>query len=469
MDPTRLGLVELAAHIRRGALSATECARALLDRVHDHQHLGAFITLDPDRLLRQAKRADEVLARHGALGSLHGVPVAVKDNIDTSCLPTTGGTPSLHGHRPDADAAVVLALRQAGALVMGKTNLDELAYGVTGDNAVFGTTRNPFDHNRIAGGSSGGSAVAVSARLAPAALGTDTGGSVRIPAALCGVTALRPTQGRYPQHGVMTVSSTRDTVGPLAATVADVALLDAALAGATRAPLAPADLAGLRMGVLSRPFFAGLAPDLAQVVDARLAELARQGVELVGIDLPQHIAQSIITAGFPIAFYETPITVQAYLAQTAQAPSLADVVERCGSPGIRRTLTGLLGEDKVPIADYLHAMTVQRPALQRTYRELFATHRLDALVYPTVPLTAAAIGVDEVELGGQMISAFLAYTRNTGPGSCIGWPGLTLPAGVDDAGLPVGLSLETTPGRDQTLLRIGHACELLFGPLPPSG
>ncbi|MCO6009885.1 indoleacetamide hydrolase [Actinoallomurus purpureus] len=471
MNPSELPLTEVAAHIRRGDLSAVEYATALLERVEDHAHLNAFITVDADALLSAAKNADQAQAGGEPLGVLHGVPIAVKDNIDTVDLPTTGGTPALRTHRPAADADAVRLLRQAGALVLGKTNLHELAYGVTSGNGAFGPVANPYDTGRIAGGSSGGTAAAVAARLAAAGLGTDTGGSVRMPASLCGVAGLRPTMGRYPQRGIMLVSRTRDTIGPLARTVADVRLLDTVLSGADEDTGTVADaLTGVRLGVVRHPFAEGLAPDLARIFERRLAELTACGADVVDVAFPAHAGDLIAKAGFPIAFHETTLDLPRYLEESGTGLSLAEVVERCGSADVRGILAGLLGDAAVAPADYREALTVHRPALDAMVREVFAENGLTALVWPTTPLTAAPIGSEEVSLGGERVSAFLAYTRTTNLGSIVGWPGVSVPAGLDDAGLPIGFALDGLPGSDPALLRVAEACEHVFGPLPePAG
>jgi Asp-tRNA(Asn)/Glu-tRNA(Gln) amidotransferase A subunit family amidase len=471
MDPAALSLAQAAAQIRLGELSAVEYAARLLERIDEHVHLNSFITVRADALLTAAQAADRAQARGEPLGQLHGVPIAVKDNLDTAGLPTTGGTPALRTHQPVADADGVRLLRRAGALVLGKTNLHELAYGVTSNNAEFGPVINPHQPGRIAGGSSGGTAAAVAARLVAAGLGTDTGGSVRVPASLCGVAGLRPTMGRYPQRGIMLLSRTRDTIGPLARTVADLQLLDAVLSNAEEQGAAEPDtsidvLAGLRLGIVRHPFADGLPTDLSRVFDQRLAELTACGVNLVEVEFPAHTGDLIVKAGFPIAFHETTVDLPRYLEASNAGRSLAEIVEQCGSADVKQILASLIGDDAVAVADYQKAMTVYRPALDEMVRTAFAAHGLTALVWPTTPLTAAPLGVEEATLGDEQISAFLAYTRTTNLGSIIGWPGVSVPAGFDDVGLPIGLALDGQPGSDRMLLRIARACEHVFGPMP---
>jgi indoleacetamide hydrolase len=209
--PHELGVADAAAAIRSGALSAQALAEALLKRCAAAAPLNAFISLEPERVRAAARAADDLQRRGNKLGPLHGVPLALKDNFDTADYATTAGTPALAAHRPRRDATVVARLRAAGALVLGKANMQELAFGPTSNNAAFGPVHNPYDRARIPGGSSGGTGAAVAARLAPAGLGTDTGGSVRVPASLCGIVSLRPSMLRWPQAGIVPISHTRAT------------------------------------------------------------------------------------------------------------------------------------------------------------------------------------------------------------------------------------------------------------------
>lgn len=479
MDPARLGLAEAARLVRTGELSAERYAAGLLERIEQHAALNAFITVRPEQLLEDARRADRAVLRGEKLGPLHGVPVAVKDNIDTADLATTAGTPALRNHHPKADAECVRRLRRAGALVLGKTNLHELAYGLTSDNAYFGAVGNPYDPGRIAGGSSGGTACAVAAGLVAGGLGTDTGGSVRVPAALCGVAALRPTVGRYSARGLVLVSGTRDTVGPIARTVADVALLDGVLAETPNVETADVEasgaefpgesgLAGLRLGVPSA-FHDGLAPDLDRLLRRRLSELSDAGAELVDVPCPVGLDGLIARAGFPIAFRETPLELDRYLRAAGSALTVADVVGACASADVKELLAGLIGGAAIPETDYRDAIRTHRPELDRMLRQMLTEHRVEAIVWPTTPVAAAPLGSTEVELGGRAVPAFLGYTRTTNPGSIVGWPGVSVPAGLDDTGLPVGLALDAPPGADRWLLAIAAAVESLFGPLPAPG
>ena len=243
-----LGVREAAQAIRAGELTAEALAEALLARCASASSLNLFITLEPETVRAAARRADQRRRRGERLGPLHGVPLVIKDNIDTADFPTTGGTPGLAAHRPKRNAVIVQQLLDAGGIVLGKANLQELAYGPTNNNAAFGPARNPYDSTRIPGGSSGGSGAAVAARLAPAGLGTDTAGSVRVPASLSGVTSFRPSTLRWSQAGIVPISHTRDTAAPMARNVGDCVLLDGVVTnGSTE--VAPARLKGLRLGL----------------------------------------------------------------------------------------------------------------------------------------------------------------------------------------------------------------------------
>src|SRR5213083_2384337 len=281
-----LTATEALSAIAAGDLRAETYAAILLRRAQSLKNLNVLISQDPEQVLEAARAADQVRAHGHLLGPLHGLPLLIKDNINSAMLPTTAGTPSLIGNRPRANAHVLDALLRAGGIVFGKCNMHELAFGITSNNGAFGPVRNPYDPSKIPGGSSGGNAAGVAARFAPAGIGSDTGGSTRIPAALCGVVGFRPTVGRYPGTGtlagvreVVPIAHTRDTPGPIARSVADVALLDAVIMGQPLA-LRRASLHGLRLGVARRSFFADLDPGLEEVVDEALRRLQDSGVIL---------------------------------------------------------------------------------------------------------------------------------------------------------------------------------------------
>ncbi|MBB3082445.1 amidase family protein [Geodermatophilus sabuli] len=434
---------------RIAASSAAEVVAGSLARAHEIAALGAFVTVAE--------------APVGGSGSLAGVPVAVKDNLDTRDLPTTGGTPALRDSRPGRDQHAVERLRAAGAAVVGKTNLHELALGVTSNNAAFGPVRNPHDPSRSAGGSSGGSAVAVATGVVPVALGTDTGGSVRVPAAHCGLVGWRPTVGRWGTGRTVPISRTRDTAGVLATTVADAATVDELVTGQ------PAPTAGegpLRLGVPRTGFYDDLHPDVAATARHALDLLADAGVELVEVDVAD-AHELDAECGFPIVFFEVALELPAYLAGLPGPEgrlTFADVLEQVASPDVRGALE-FAASGSVTEAVY-RANLVVRERLRAAYTAALRPAdggRLDALVYPTVPLPAPPVGDDDTtELNGRQVPVFLTTIRNTGPGSTAGMPAISLPAGATAAGLPIGVSLESLPGDDGRLLAAAARVEAVL-------
>lgn len=468
---TSTELFELSARearklIASGQISALEYAEALLGRCETCKALNAFITLDGKALLNAARSADQKRAQRDELGPLHGLPIAVKDNIDTASMPTSGGTPALRDNVPPRDAPVVHRLFEAGALLAGKTNMHELAFGITNNNAAFGPARNPYDPRMIPGGSSGGTAVALAARLAPLGLGSDTGGSVRIPAALCGIAGMRPTIGRYPASGVVPISATRDTPGPMARDIADLALLDGVSTGAAQR-IKPLDLRDVRLGVPKPYFYDDLDPELVQAMDRSLATLADLGAVLVEVALP-HVAELDHPASFTIVFYEALRGLARYLEQSSVTVGVEDVVDEIASPDVAEVFRVMRNEGKVSDADYRKAVEQQRPRLQEAYRRYFLENRVLAMVFPTTPLPARPIGEDDtVMLNGKRVPTFSTYIRNCDPGSVAGVPGVSLPIGLTKAGLPLGLEIDGPWGSDRILLQLAYALEGATAPLAP--
>ncbi|MCE9659650.1 MAG: indoleacetamide hydrolase [Burkholderiales bacterium] len=461
MDVTALTISEAAGALQRGEMSALAYADALLAQAEKAASLNAFIHHDPEQVRAAARAADA----KGAGGPLHGVPLALKDNLDTADMPTTGGTPGLKGHRPKRNGPVVQSLLDAGAIAFGKANLHELAYGITNNNGGFGAARNPYDPTRIPGGSSGGVGAAVGARIVPGGVGTDTGGSVRVPAALCGIVGFRPTTGRWSSAGVVPISHTRDTPGPMTRSVADCILLDSVVTGSA-ATVAAASLKGLRLGVPRAHFWSPLDTETARLMEAVLARLKDAGAILVEADIAD-VARLDGEAGFPIALYETVTDLNAYLAGHGSPLRYAELVAQCASPDVAGLLQSLRGEAAIPEAAYRHALGVLRPQLQAAYRDHFRKQEIDAVVFPTTPLPAAPIGDDEtVALNGERVPTFFTFIRNSSPGSVAGIPGISLPAALTAAGLPLGIELDAAEGADARLLAIALAVERVLPKLP---
>jgi len=447
---------DLIARFGAGTLGVREHAEAVIDAAKAGSGLGAILSLDDKALLDQADIADKRY-RNGSARTLEGLCLAVKDNIDTADLPTTCGTRAFRGPAP-LEAEALGRLSRLGALVAMKTNLHELAYGITSNNAVFGAVHNPWRSNHIAGGSSGGTAAVVAAGIVPAGLGTDTGGSVRIPAALCGVAGLRPSTGRYPAAGVAPISSTRDTIGPIATCVADLALLDRAMAR-DPALLLEREARSIRLGVPRSGLWEDLETGLGELCESILRVFAGEGVTLVEADPPGLMAHTE-SASFPIALYETMQELPMYAER--RGVSLSALIDGVGSPDVRRILESQLGDDAVTSAIYSEAMTVHRPALQRIWAEYFRENRLDGAIFPTTPLTARPIGCDEmVEIDGRWSATFETYVRNTSHSTLIGAPGVSLPIGFSRE-LPVGLEIDGLPGADLDLLSVAAALERLI-------
>lgn len=412
-----------------------------------NSRLKALITVDDEGARRAAATADLAAARGQFLGLLHGIPIAVKDNIDTAGLRTTYGSAFFKEHVPSHDATVVKLLRRAGAVIVGKATLHEFAFGVRSHNPVIGQCRNPWDPTRIPGGSSGGSGVAVATGMAEMALGTDTGGSVRIPAALNGITGLRPTCGRVSNQGCMPVSPTHDTIGPMARSVDEVARLFAVISGYDPAdplsedraltnflPRLQDGIAGLRVGRPRNHYFENMSPPVASAMDEAIRTLSRLGAQIVDIDVP--------AAADAHAWATTMIYSDAC---AFHAERLAEGGDRWAPQTLERMRMGL----KYTGADYARAMR-QREEWCRVLQGVFG--KVDVLLSPASPTVAPLIDDDRT-----LFEATRAVTLNTYAGAFGRLPGLSVPCGFSPEGLPIGLQLEAAPWNEPTLLRAGWA------------
>jgi indoleacetamide hydrolase len=453
---------EIRRALEQGSARSADLAEQWIARTEAASALNCYVSFDAASLLKQAAKADARRAAGERLPLL-GIPIALKDNIEASGFPCGNGTGALHGRHPSGDAELVRRLRAAGALIPGKVGLHELAFGITTNNAVTGAVRNPWNTSRIPGGSSGGSGVAVAARLVPAAIGTDTGGSVRVPAALCGVAGFRPTVGRVSADGIAPISATRDTAGPLARSVADLALLDGVLTDDSSA-IPPVSLRGLRLGLPQTYFWEDLEPGVRNQAEAAVATLRTAGVEMVPVDLPG-IAQLDGEVSFVVALYEFVRDMTAYLRDKSRGITFEQLIAGIGSADVKAIAGPLVGDGAVPEAAYRQAMEA-RKRLQALYADTFAKTGVAGLIFPTTPSTAARIGEDETfELHGRACPTFATFIRNADPGSNAALPGLSLPIGLS-GGLPVGLAIEGPAGSDRRLLAIGAAIEAALPPMP---
>jgi aspartyl-tRNA(Asn)/glutamyl-tRNA(Gln) amidotransferase subunit A len=429
------------------SVELVERALARIDRLDGR--LGAFVLVLAAEALAEAEERDATRRRGAGTGPLHGVPVAVKDLIDVAGAVTAAGSPKLAGNLAARDAEVVARLRAAGAVVVGKTRTHEFAYGVVTPGTV-----NPWDPERIAGGSSGGSAAAVAAGLVPAALGSDTAGSIRIPSACCGVVGLKPTWGRVPATGVWPLSWSCDHVGPIAADVADVALLDRVLAGEPGPPgpagphgPAPGDRPGApRIGRLAPAGLEPVDPAVTAVVDELCRRLEAAGTRIDEVTLPLAAARGAVAA--------------IVLAEAAEAH--ARLLAETGEDGYSRAMRSMLRIGRSALAGEYLAGLRYRGRFVAQVEGLLAGR--DALLLPTLPCVAPPVDARTVTVAGTQVGVQTALTRLPGPFNCSGSPVLSLPAGLV-GGLPVGVSLVGRIGGDRDLLEVAAWVEAAAPPV----
>ena len=445
-------IAEIGAALRNKKISVRELTEEALRRVVDaNPDLNAFITVTDAAARSRAAALENELARGTDRGPLHGIPIAHKDNIFTRGVRTTGGSKIFADFVPDYDATIVGQLNDAGANVIGKTGLHEFAYGITSNNPHFGAIRNPWDLERIPGGSSGGSAAAVAAGLVPLATGTDTGGSIRIPASFCSVVGLKPTYERVSRKGVMPLGLTLDHAGLLARTVRDVALAFSLIAehSSGYAPAGHADLRGMRIGVPENFFVERIAPDVMLSFRAAVQTAAALGAHVTEIKLPD--VEAINVVGRIVQLSEVSALLARYLGQG----------EKDRRQEIGRDIQVLVDQGRlIPAVDYLNAQRV-RTVLARDFSKIWK--HLDCLMTPATPITAPKIGEMNVDFGSFTEDVRIAATRLARPFNVLGWPALALPCGFSSAGMPIGLQVVAPPQQEDTLLQAGAALEDAFG------
>lgn len=457
---TSLSASEVLAAMESGALTAEDYVEILIDRISRNARLNAVISIEPEQVREAARQADAARAA-GQGGSLLGLPILVKDSIDTEMLPTTGGTPGLAASSSLDNAAVVQTLLDAGAILLGKTNLHELSAGYTTTNPFTGATLNPYDFSRVPGGSSGGNGAALAARFAPVALGEDTAGSVRVPAALNGIIGFRPTSGRYSQDGVIPLSTTLDTIGPMARTVEDIALIDGVVTGEATT-LDHVALDELRIGVPGAYFRELLDPVVQSAIARTLDRLQAAGVEIVEADI---LIDGELTTGASLAInlFEVPLALSAYLAESGAAVSLTELAAQIASPDVA-FLLNLAISGAVTEPEYNAIVGGLLPSLEDVYIGYLEAHDLDAVLLPSNVIPAPRIGEMAVTVDGTEHSVFDLFFRLGHYLPLVRAPALSLPIGQLPDGLPVGgVDLAGRPGEDQRILAIGHA---ISGVLP---
>ncbi|MFF2729719.1 amidase [Streptomyces sp. NPDC058008] len=449
MQPFELSLTEASRAVRARELSPVELTGSVLDRIGTVDgRLGAYVDVAASAARAAAVRAEREIVTGGPRGPLHGIPMGLKDLIDAEGMPTTASSDVRAGHIAPHDSHVAERLRAAGAVLLGKTHTHEFAYGLTTPQ-----THNAWDHSRVAGGSSGGSAVAVASGGATFAMGTDTGGSIRVPAALNGVVGLKPTYGLVSRFGVTSLSWSLDHVGPLTRTVQDAALVLSATEG--HDPRDPAsvtgvqadfvggrDLRGLRVGVPSNYYFERVSPEVEEAVRRAIERLSELGAELVDVEIPMARYIQAVQWGLMVpeatAYHERSLRVTADL----YAPDVRILLE---------------AGELTSAGDYLRAQRA-RTMMRDAWARMFAG--IDVLAAPTVPMTAAEAGQETVEWADGTTEAVSdSYVRLSAPANITGIPALTLPVGHDRDSLPIGMQLMARPFRDATVLRVGEAYE----------
>lgn len=465
------GLADLPATkaveaMRNGEIKSEQYARALLDRAENLKQLNAFRTLDPQSVLEAARSADTKRAAGGPLGALHGLPIPVKDSVNTKAFPTSSGTRALRDFRPKNDAPIVKSLVGEGAIIMGKTNLHELSFGWTSNNETFGPVRNPYNLDRTPGGSSGGSGVAVAARVAPLAVAEDTWASIRLPAAFCGLAGLRPTFGRYPDDGIMPLTAGRfDQVGPLARTVGDLVLFDSAVTGDKR-QLSAASLKGVRIGVSREFFWEGLDPEVERLANEGLKKLRDAGAVIVEAKVPD-IVKSSPDIAVVIISYDAKESIANFLLQQGTGVSFDEMMQKV-SNNVKSLFEALALPPNRPSKEVYEANLVKLAALKAEVGGYFEKQGIAALVSPATMVPPPRIGEeDEVQIGGNKVPLAAALARNMALGSCGGMASLMLPAGLTKDSLPVGLEFAALPGKDRDLLGLGLSLEGVLGSIRP--
>jgi mandelamide amidase len=461
-DLSELTAVEAVSALRNGEITAENYADALLARAERFKALNSFITLRPDEVRRAARAADKRRARGGALGLLHGLPIAVKDSIDTKSLPTTNGTRALRDFHPKADAGVLLPLLAQGAIVMGKTNLHELSCGWTSNNAVFGPVLNPYDQTRTPGGSSGGSAAAVAARIAPLAIGEDTYGSIRVPSTFCGLVGLRPTFERYRNDGLMPLSRNRfDQVGPLARSVGDVILFDSVSRG-DHSSVEPAPLKGVRIGI-AEYLMEGIDAECGRIVAAAIDRLRAAGVEIVNVELPASLREASDVERALLG-YELLEGFSRFLANEGSGVSVDELVSQAGP-----NLKGLLAAGRNPGSQENHdALSRKQRHMRADAISMFRANRIAALAFaPSLTPAFPQGDPDQLVINGRPVNLFTSIGRQVAIGSCASLSCLVLPVGMTATGLPVGLEFDALPGSDRRLLALGLSLEKSLGAIRP--
>lgn len=462
-----LGVAAAAEAIRKGEISSESYAEALLHKARNRADLNAFITIDQESVIESARDADKAVAL-GITGPLLGVPLGIKDSYLTEGIRSTIGLSNLDSFVPEHDADAVQAIKDGGGIIFGKNNLVEMSFGLTGDNQTYGQARNPNNTDYVSGGSSGGGAVSVAARLVPASLGGDTIGSIRVPASFCGVVGFKPTTGRWPRSGVAPISHTLDTTGVFTRNVEDCILIDRVITrDETPDTLRSLNLRGVRLAHAPHQYMELIAPEVAKQFEETIRRLRDAGASVVEIDLGKDFSSRALAATWNIFFRETKSAVEKFIRQNNVPTNFERIVDGL-KPGLKNIWEHLVlpnGPGYISDEIYKSALLTERTEIKRRYAEAFLNSGAEALILPTTPTTAPKIGQeDKIMLAGQEMS-HPVLANNTIPASAAGLPSISLPIGLSDNGLPIGLELDGPFGRDRTLLYIAQRVETVVGTL----
>jgi len=450
---------EIGRLFRKRKLSPIELTKLMLARIERlNPKLNAYITVTAELALAQAKKAESELFAprgrkgHHDRGPLHGIPISLKDNICTKDIRTTAGSRILKDFIPRQDAEPVVLLKEAGAVILGKTNMHEFAYGVTTNNPHYGPARNPWDLARIPGGSSGGSAAAVAAGLCYGSIGTDTGGSIRIPASLCGITGLKPSWGRISCEGIIPLSPGFDCAGPLARTVGDAAILTGVLYSRVGREPNMARPSTLRsapgkfcLGIPRQLFFDALSPEVRNAFDSALRDLCRAGMTTKDISIP--LLDETEDAGNHIAWTEAALYHQQQGYFPARSAEYGDDVRSRLEMGC-----------KVPAVDYLRALEIQKQFCQQLHMAP-AEADVDAIVFPSTAIEAPLLNQGTIRIGAHEYPVRALLLRHNRPANLAGVPAVSVPCGFTRSGLPIGLQIMAGVSSEPILLRVAKIFE----------
>lgn len=456
---SRRSAEQIITAVHQGERLASEEMADALQRAQLHQALNSLSWLDAAAALTAAQAQDA--CKHQ--GPLAGLPLVVKDNIDVAGMPTSLGTSLLATEPVNRSAALIQRLQDAGAIVMAKAGMHELASGTSGLNRARGDIHHPFLPEHVVGGSSSGTAAAVAAGIVPVGIGTDTGASVRLPASFCGLAGFRPSllnqQGtaRYPSAGIAPISISRDTAGLMAQKVSDICLLDSVISGEPVAVPRPS-LAGLRLGVPKQHFWQQLEPEVEDAASQVLSRLANAGVILIEASIPQ-VAELALKAGYPLASYEMLRDLPGYLTQRGSRYSFAELQAAIASPDVIALLqdAATVGHDQ-----YLDALGHWKPLLTERYQDYFHQYQLDGMIFPTVPLLPPKTPQWQRPGTPHANQLFRRLIANCEPASVVGLPAISLPLTRTASGIPVGIELQFNRAQDRQLLAAALTMETLF-------